>query len=342
MTSEPGVIDKSQTDGSAIETRCGFIAVIGAPNAGKSTLVNALVGAKVSIVTHKVQTTRARVRGVLVEDSVQMVFIDTPGIFSPRRKLDRAMVAAAWEGLDGADAGLLVIDAPAFAAVLEEEDGKGKATPAARRAVADTRAILDALDERAGGDSKDGAGFRIDLALNKIDKMARQKLLAVVGALKDRPCVGEVYLIAAETGDGVADFKDSLKARMPTGPFMYPEDQLSDISDRLLAAEITREKLFLRLHQELPYELTVETTDWSRTARGELRIEQTIFLSRDSHKSIVLGKGGQTIKAVGAAARAELIDLLGETTHLFLHAKVRENWSEENARLREMGLAPVG
>ncbi|MEM6414537.1 MAG: GTPase Era [Pseudomonadota bacterium] len=312
-------------------TKCGFVAIIGAPNAGKSTLVNRLVGAKVSIVTHKVQTTRARIRGVFVRNNAQLVFIDTPGIFKPRRKLDRAMVAAAWEGLDGADATVLLVDANALFQVLDEEAGKGKASASARRAVEDTRAILMRLAERK---------MPVTLALNKIDQLRREKLLMAVDALKDEASIKSVFLISAENGDGVSDLLERLIADVPSGPFMYPEDQLSDISDRLLAAEITREKLFLRLHQELPYELSVETTDWHRNKKGELRIEQTIFLGRDSHKSIILGKGGQTIKTIGAASRAELTALLGEPVHLFLHAKVRENWSEENARLREIGLAP--
>ncbi len=304
--------------------RCSFIAVIGAPNAGKSTLVNAMVGAKVSIVTHKVQTTRARVRGVAIEGAAQLVFIDTPGIFTPKRRLDRAMVAAAWEGLDGADEVLLIVDAAAFLA-----DRKSGADKKARE---DTLAIVSQLAEKR---------LKAILVLNKVDLVDRPKLLVAAADLNDRAAFDETFFIAAHTEDGVAELKAHIAARAPAGPWLYPEDQLSDISDRLMAAEVTREKLFLRLHQELPYESTVETVEWGRTQKGELRIEQTIFVSRDSHKPIVLGKGGQTIKAVGAAAREEIERLLGEPAHLFLHVKVRANWTEENARLREMGLDPV-
>lgn len=305
--------------------KCGFIAVIGAPNAGKSTFVNAMVGTKVSIVTHKVQTTRTRVRGVAIENETQLVFIDTPGIFSPRRRLDRAMVAAAWEGRVGADATLLIVDAPSYIAAT----GAEKADAAARKSAADTDMIFDALKAK---------GANVILVINKIDKIARQKLLALVNTFSDHGVVEETFFISALTGDGILDLKDHLSARMPEGPWMYPEDQLSDISDRLMAAEVTREKIYLRLHQELPYETMVETTDWARTKKKELRIEQTIFVSRESQKGIVLGKGGQTLKVIGAAAREEMAELLGEPVHLFLHVKVRENWVEDPARFRVMGL----
>lgn len=304
--------------------RFGFIAVIGAPNAGKSTLVNALVGQKVSIVTHKVQTTRARIRGVAVGGDVQMVFIDTPGIFAPRRALDRAMVSAAWESLEGADAVLLVIDAES------QIKGAGeRASGAHRRAAADADAIIAALGDR-----------RITpiLVLNKIDRVARPALLALIATLNEGARFDETFLIAAANGDGVGDLKAHLSARMPEGAWMYPEDQLSDISDRLMAAEVTREKVFMRLHDELPYESTVETTAWTRTKKGELKIEQTIFVTREGHKPIALGKGGQTLKAIGEAARTELATMLGEPVHLFLHVAVREGWTEEAARLRAMGL----
>ena len=313
-TMKPDAITEEKTP-----ARCGFVAVLGAPNAGKSTLVNTLVGARVSIVTHKVQTTRARIRGVLVEGATQLVLIDTPGLFAPRRRLDRAMVAAAWEALDGADAVVLLADAAAMAG------GRG-------RAVAETDAAIATLAEK---------GARPFLVLNKIDQLPRQKLLALVANFNERLDFRETFLVSALNGDGVADLKARLLAEAPEGPWMYPEDQLSDISDRLMAAEITREKLFLRLHEELPYQLTVETTDWRRTAKGEPRIEQTIFVARESHKPIVLGKGGATLKAVGAAARADIAELLGGPAHLFLHVKVRENWAEEAARYREMGLDPV-
>lgn len=307
-----------------VKRRCGFIAVIGAPNAGKSTLVNALVGAKVSIVTHKVQTTRARVRGVAIEGAAQLVFIDTPGIFAPRRRLDRAMIAAAWAGLDGADAILLVVDAPAYLAGT----GAGKAAAAARHARADTDAIIDGLKAK---------GLKAVLVVNKIDTLARQKLLGLVKDLNERGVFDATFLVSAETGDGVADLKARLAERAPEGPWMYPEDQLSDLSERLLAAEITREKLTLRLHQELPYESMVETESWKETKTG-VRIDQTIYVARDSQKGIVLGKNGQTLKAIGAAAREELAEILARPVHLFLHVKVRENWADEPARYRAMGL----
>ncbi|MBI1392674.1 MAG: GTPase Era [Alphaproteobacteria bacterium] len=311
-------------ESAASDRTCSFIAVIGAPNAGKSTLVNAFVGAKVSIVTHKVQTTRARVRGVAIDGAAQLVFIDTPGIFRPRRKLDRAMVAAAWEGLDGADETILLVDATAF-------DGEPKAS-AMKRAREDTIAIVKGLAER---------GAPALLVVNKVDQIDRPRLLAVASALNEEFSFEETFFISAARNDGVSELKAFLAARAPAGPWMYPEDQLSDISDRLLAAEITREKLYLRLHEELPYESTVETTDWRRTAKGELRIEQTIFVARDGQKPIVLGKAGQTIKAVSSAAREELCQLFGEPVHLFVFVKVRENWAEENARLREIGLDPT-
>lgn len=296
--------------------RSAFVAVIGAPNAGKSTLVNALVGAKVSIVTQKVQTTRARIRGILVDGDTQIVFTDTPGIFSPRRRLDRAMVAAAWESLEGADAVLLVVDAAAQLA------GPSKST-------ADTEAIVAELKAR---------GAKATLALNKIDKVSRPDLLALIAAMTAHDVFEETFLIAAKNGDGVKDLKAHLLSRAEPGEWHYPEDQLSDISDRLMAAEITREKVFKRLHQELPYESTVETTSWTRTKKGELKVEQTIYVSREGHRPIVLGKAGQTLKAIGEAARTEMTELFGETVHLFLNVTVREGWTEEAARFRAMGL----
>jgi GTP-binding protein Era len=296
--------------------RSGFIAVIGAPNAGKSTLVNALVGVKVSIVTQKVQTTRARIRGIAVEGDAQLVFTDTPGIFSPRRRLDRAMVAAAWEGIEGADVILHVVDAAA------ELAGPSKST-------ADTEMIIAELKKR---------GRKAILVLNKIDKTARPSLLKLIADMGVKGVYEETFLISAENGDGVADLKSFLVARAPEGVWMYPEDQLSDISDRLMAAEVTREKIFRRLHQELPYESTVETTSWTRTKKGELKIEQTIYVSREGHRPIVLGKGGQTLKIIGEAARKELTEIFGEPVHLFLTVNVREGWADEAARYREMGL----
>ncbi len=299
--------------------RSAFIAVIGAPNAGKSTLVNKLVGAKVSIVTQKVQTTRARIRGIAVEGDAQLVFIDTPGIFSPRRRLDRAMVAAAWEGIEGADAILHVVDAAA------ELAGPSKST-------ADTEMIIEELKKR---------GRKATIVLNKIDKTARSDLLKLIGAMSARGVYDETFLISAENGDGVKDLKKLLVERAPEGAWMYPEDQLSDVSERVMAAEVTREKVFKRLHQELPYESTVETTSWTRTKKGELKVEQTIYVSREGHRPIVLGKGGQTLKAIGEASRKELSEIFGEPVHLFLTVNVREGWTEEAARYREMGLGIV-
>lgn len=296
--------------------RSAFVAVIGAPNAGKSTLVNALVGVKVSIVTQKVQTTRARIRGIAVDGDVQLVFTDTPGIFAPRRRLDRAMVAAAWEGIDGADVILHVVDAVA------ELGPPSKST-------ADTEAIIAELKRRER---------RAVLILNKIDKVARPNLLALIADLTARAPYEETFLLSAENGDGVKDLKKYLIGRAPEGVWMYPEDQLSDISDRLMAAEVTREKVFKRLHQELPYESTVETTSWTRTKKGELKVEQTIYVSREGHRPIVLGKGGQTLKVIGEAARKELTEIYGEPVHLFLTVNVREGWTDEAARYREMGL----
>lgn len=306
------------------DTRCSVIAVIGAPNAGKSTLVNALVGAKVSIVTHKVQTTRARVRGIMMQDETQLVFIDTPGIFSPRRRLDRAMVAAAWEGIEGADERILVVDAPAY---LEGENEKG----AAGKSRADTDLIIGGLKDN---------GVNSVLALNKIDEIARPKLLAIVQQLNETGVFSEVFMISAKNGDGLGDLKTHLVKTAPKGPWLYPEDQLSDISDRLMAAEVTREKLFLRLHDELPYASTVETEQWKETKSG-IRIEQTIYVERDGQKAIVLGKNGQTLKAIGKASREELSQLLDRPVHLFLHVKVREGWADEAARLKNIGLDVV-
>ena len=304
--------------------RCAVIAVIGAPNAGKSTLVNALVGAKVSIVTRKVQTTRARVRGIAVEGDAQLVFIDTPGIFAPRRRLDRAMVAAAWDGLDGADVTVMTIDAPAW---LAGETERG----AAGRSRADAERILEGLQK---------AGRKAVLALNKIDGLDRPKLLALAQALNETGIFTDTFMISAEKGYGLADLKAHLAAAAPPGPWLYPEDQLSDISDRLMAAEVTREKLFLRLHQELPYDATVETESWKETGSG-VRIEQTIYVARDGQKGIVLGRNGQTLKTIGKAAREELTEILGVPAHLFLHVKVREGWADEAARLRNIGLDVV-
>jgi GTP-binding protein Era len=304
--------------------KCAVIAVIGAPNAGKSTLVNALVGAKISIVTHKVQTTRARVRGVLTEGDTQLVFIDTPGLFVPRRRLDRAMTAAAWGSLDGADKILLVVDGPAYAT---GQAGRG----AAGKARLDSDRIVKTMK---------GGGREAMLVINKIDLMERPNLLRLAQDLNGAGLFTDTFMIAAATGDGLSDLKSCLFENAPGGPWLYPEDQLSDISERLMAAEVTREKLFLRLHQELPYESTVETESWKETDKG-VRIEQTIYVARDSQKGIVLGKSGQTLKAIGQAAREELTELLERPVHLFIRVKVRENWADEAARLRGIGLEPV-
>lgn len=306
------------------EQRCAVIAVIGAPNAGKSTLVNALVGAKVSIVTQKVQTTRARVRGIAMEEDAQLIFIDTPGIFAPKRRLDRAMVAAAWDGIDGADVTVLMIDAPAYVAGETERGAAGKSRVDADR-------IIEGLQK---------AGRKAVLALNKIDEFERSKLLSLVQTLNDTGLFTDTFMISAQKGYGLAGLKSHLVAAAPAGPWLYPEDQLSDISDRLMAAEVTREKLFLRLHQELPYDSTVETEDWKETKSG-IRIEQTVYVSRDGQKGIVVGKGGETLKTIGKLAREELIELLGRPVHLFIHVKVREGWSNEAARLRNIGLDVV-
>lgn len=304
--------------------RCAIVAIIGAPNAGKSTLVNALVGAKVSIVTQKVQTTRARIRGITTEGDVQLIFIDTPGIFSPRRRLDRSMVAAAWEGAEGADMAALVIDAQSY---RDGESGKG----AAGKSRVDADAIIAGLKS---------ANRRVMLVVNKIDALAREALLGLVRELDATGVFSEVFLVSARTGDGVDDLRQAIVNAAPESPWLYPADQLSDISDRLMAAEVTREKLFLRLHQELPYDASVETESWKESKNG-IRVEQTIFVARAGQKGIVLGKNGQTLKAIGQAAREELAELIGAPIHLFLHVKVREGWAEETARLREIGLDAV-
>ena len=305
--------------------RCGFVAVIGAPNAGKSTLVNALVGGKVSIVTHKVQTTRMQVRGVALCGSTQIVFIDTPGIFAPRRRLDRAMVEAAWSGAAAADLVVLVVDAPLYA----EARLRGASSNQARLSADDTERIIDGLEE---------AGRKAILVLNKIDSIGREKLLAVTAKLNERPVFTDTFMISALTGDGVDDVKRAVAARLPEGPWLYPEDQLADLPQRLLAAELTREKLTLRLHDELPYQSTVETESWKDFKDGSVRIEQVITVARQSQKPIVLGRKGQTIREIGAAARAEMEAVFGRRVHLFLFVKVREGWADDPARFRELGL----
>jgi len=293
-------------------TRAGFVALIGEPNAGKSTLLNAMVGAKVSIVTHKVQTTRARIRGVAMEGEAQIVFVDTPGLFQPKRRLDRAMVAAAWGGAADADIVVLLIEAH-------------------RGITKGVEAILEALAERA-------AGRTVALAINKIDRVEAPVLLGLTAEMNERFPFAETFLISAEKGYGVADLKAWLARTLPEGPWLYPEDQIADLPMRMIAAEITREKLTLRLHQELPYQLTVETETWEDRKDGSTRIDQVIYVARDGHKGIVLGHRGETIKAVSQAARAEIGGFLEREVHLFLTVKVRPNWLEEAERYSEMGL----
>ncbi len=292
------------------ETRSGFVALIGAPNAGKSTLLNQLVGAKVSIVTHKVQTTRAIVRGIATHENAQIVFIDTPGIFNPRRTLDRAMVTTAWGGAKDADIVALLIDA--------ERGIKG-----------DAAAILEKL--------KDVAQPKI-LILNKIDRVKRETLLELAARANEAVEFERTFMISALQGAGCNDLLAHLSERLPKGPWYYPEDQLSDLPMRQLAAEITREKLFLRLHQELPYAIHVETEKWEERKDGSVRIDQVVYVERDSQKKIVLGHKGAAIRAVGQAAREELAGILEQKVHLFLFVKVREGWGNDPERFREMGL----
>jgi len=292
-------------------TKAGFIALIGEPNAGKSTLLNRMVGAKVSIVTHKVQTTRARIRGVAMEGDSQLVFVDTPGLFQPRRRLDRAMVAAAWGGAADADVVVLLIEAH-----------RGRTEGVQR--------ILDSLG--------DLGERRIALAINKIDRVATEKLLALTKEMNEAFDFEETFMISAEKGHGCDDLRKWLAEALPDGPFLYPEDQLSDLPMRMIAPEMTREKLTLRLHQELPYQLTVETEGWEERKDGSARVDQLIYVARDGHKGIVLGNRGETIKAVSTAAREELEEFLGRKVHLFLKVKVRPNWLDEAERYSEMGL----
>ncbi len=297
------------------ETRCGFVALIGAPNAGKSTLINALVGEKVSIVTRKAQTTRSTVRGVVMRGEAQIVFVDTPGLFAPKRRLDRAMVASAWGAAADADALALLIDArkEAASASLSEE----------------TAAILDRL--------KESRTPRV-LVLNKIDLIEREKLLALAAKLNAAIAFAETFMVSASTGDGVDRLIDHLASMLPQGPWLYPEDQIAEVPIRSLAAEITREKLFERLHDELPYQATVETDSWKDQPDGSARVEQTVFVTREGHRKIVIGEGGRTIKAIGTAARKDIAEAHGATVHLFLHVKVRERWQDDPERYRAMGL----
>ena len=292
------------------DKRCGFIALIGAPNVGKSTLVNALVGTKVAIVSHKVQTTRALLRGIAVAGHAQLIFIDTPGIFDPKRRLDRAMVSQAWTSAQDADFVCALIDAKR---AMDEE----------------TTALVERLSDVRQPKL---------LVINKIDLVEKPELLALAKKVNERVPFAAVFMISALTGDGVADLKQWIAAHVPPGPWHYPEDQITDAPLRQLAAEVTREKLYLRLHQELPYQSTVETEQWTERKDGSVRIEQTIYVERESQRKIVLGKGGQTIKAIGAEARREIADILEQPVHLFLFVKVREGWGDDPERYREMGL----
>lgn len=293
-------------------TRAGFIALIGEPNAGKSTLLNRMVGAKVSIVTHKVQTTRARIRGVAMEGESQLVFVDTPGLFRPKRRLDRAMVAAAWSGAADADVVVLLIEAH-------------------RGMTEGVEAILDGLKERTGK-------RKVALAINKIDRVEAPVLLALTEKMNAAFPFAQTYLISAEKGYGIKELRAWLATEVPEGPWLYPEDQIADLPMRMIAAEMTREKLTLRLHQELPYQLTVETESWENRPDGSARIDQTIYVARDGHKGILLGKGGETIKSVSKAAREEIAEFTGHPVHLFLQVKVRPGWLDEAERYSEMGL----
>lgn len=290
--------------------KCGFVAVIGPPNAGKSTLSNALVGQKVTIVTQKAQTTRMRLRAVVMHEDAQIILVDTPGIFAAKQRFDRAMVNEAWMGVNDADQVLVVLDA-------------------ARAESKEIDLMLDGLAE---------SKKKVSLVLNKIDTVPNESLLALVKALNDRVAFEDTFLISALKGDGLERLKDTLAANMPDGPFLYPEDQAADVPSLLLASEVMREKLFLRLHQELPYALTVETDKWENKKDGSVRIEQTVFVRRDSQKAIVLGKGGRTMKEISSEARLELEDMFERRVHLFVFVKVRKNWQEDPERYRMLGL----
>ena len=291
--------------------RSGIVAVVGAPNAGKSTLVNLLVGAKVSIVTHKVQTTRTRIRGIAMHGDTQIVFVDTPGIFTAKRRLERAMVQAAWAGVEDADVVVVIHDA-------------------GRRQVSDdTRQVIKGLAQ---------SRHEVVLVLNKIDLVKREKLLDLAAELAALGTFSKVFMVSALQGDGTRDLLAYLASRMPEGPWLFPEDQLSDLSVRMLAAEITREKLFLNLHQELPYELTVETESWEDFKDGSARVQQVVYVGREQHKAICLGKGGKTIRAVREAAQKDMAEAFGQPIHLFIFVKVRENWLNDPERYRNLGL----
>jgi GTP-binding protein Era len=295
---------------SADRSRCGYVALIGAPNAGKSTLLNQVVGTKIAIVTRKVQTTRTRITGILVKGDAQIIFVDTPGIFAPRRRIDRAMVGAAWRGADDADQIVVLVDAE-------------------RGVTGDTDRILTQLRQ---------SGRTAVLALNKIDAVARPKLLDLAAELDRSKVFTDVFMISALTGDGVGDLVNHLSALMPKGPWLYPEDQLSDITERLMAAEITREKLYGRLHQELPYQTAVNTEEWNDQKDGSARISQVIYVQSKSQKPIVLGKGGRTIKEIGSLARADMEQAFGRRVHLFLFVKIKPDWADDRDYYRALGL----
>src|SRR6266567_1610361 len=297
-------------DAAQAPTRCGFVALIGAPNVGKSTLVNALVGAKVTIVSRKVQTTRALIRGIVIENNAQIILVDTPGIFLPKRRLDRAMVSTAWSGAHDADLVCVLIDAKAG---IDEE--------------------AEAILTKAASVNHDKI-----LVINKVDLVQREKLLALAQAANERMAFAKTFMVSAISGDGVDDIRSTLAEMVAPGPFLYPEDQMSDAPMRHLAAEITREKIYRKLHQELPYQSTVETDKWEERKDKSVRIEQTIFVERESQRKIVLGKGGASIKSIGADSRKEIAEILGQPVHLFLFVKVRENWGDDPNRYREMGL----
>jgi GTPase len=306
------------------QTRCGFAAILGAPNAGKSTLVNALVGQKISIVTQKVQTTRVPVRGVAIHGQAQIVLVDTPGVFNPKRRLDRAMVAAAWDGAADADTLVHVVDAPAASRVSE-----GRSERSDLHTAEDVERVVTGLE---------ASGRKAILALNKVDALEREKLLDLSKAFYDKGVYDEVVMISALKSSGLARLQDLLAARMPAGPWLYPEDQVADTPLRVMAAEITREKVFLRLHEELPYQATVETDAWTERKDGSVRIDQTLYVMRDGHKGIAIGKGGETLKWISSQARHDIAEAIEKPVHLFLHVKVRENWGEERARFKAMGL----
>ena len=310
---EPRAPEAKPPVGGPGDARAGFVALIGEPNAGKSTLLNRMVGAKVSIVTHKVQTTRTRIRGIAMEGAAQIVFVDTPGLFRPRRRLDRAMVAAAWGGAADADVIVLLIEA--------------------HRGLTDgVEAIVSTMRDRVP------QGQPVALAINKIDRVKAEVLLALAERMNEAYPFVETFMISAEKGYGVEKLRAWLGGMLPTGPWFYPEDQIADLPMRMIAAEVTREKLTLRLHEELPYQLTVETEKWEDRKDGSTRIDQIVYVARDGHKGIVLGNKGETIKVVGQAARVDLTEFLGRPVHLFLQVKVRPNWLEEPERYSEMGL----